>query len=159
MKIQYASYVLPIWPGSPEEEALNRFIRAHRIIQTRKEFIAIGEQHYWAILIEYLDHPASTGGAAEAIKSKVDYKEILSPEDFTLFSKLREVRKKLAEEHGLPVYAVCTNEQLAEIAKRRPQTLTECMKIEGIGQGKAEKFVPAFIQIITSENNETHAPA
>jgi superfamily II DNA helicase RecQ len=83
-------------------------------------------------------------------KSKVDYKEILSPEDFTLFSKLRETRKKLAEDSGQPVYAVCTNEQLAEIAKQKPKTAAECTKIEGIGQGKAEKFVPTLIAVVHS---------
>jgi len=45
-----------------------------------------------------------------AAKGKVDYKEIAEAGDFALFSKLREVRKKLAEENGLPIYAVCTNE-------------------------------------------------
>jgi superfamily II DNA helicase RecQ len=146
MKIQYAPFLLPLWSDSPEQEELNRFIRAHRIIQTRKELVTVNEQHHWAILVEYLEGQDKT--AAEAAKSKVDYKEILSPEDFTLFSKLRETRKKLAEDSGLPVYAVCTNEQLAEIAKQKPKTVAECTKIEGIGQGKAEKFVPALIAVI-----------
>jgi len=84
----------------------------------------------------------------------VDYKEILSAVDFALFSKLREIRKKLAEDNGLPVYAVCTNEQLAEIAKRKPKNLTECMQIEGIGQGKADKYVPALLECIKSESKE-----
>jgi superfamily II DNA helicase RecQ len=79
---------------------------------------------------------------------------LLSPEDFALFSKLREVRKKLAEENGLPVYAVCTNEQLAEIARQKPSSAAECMKIEGIGQGKAEKYVPTFIKCVTGKTNE-----
>jgi len=64
-----------------------------------------------------------------------------------------EVRKKLAEENGLPVYAVCTNEQLAEIAKRKPKNMTECMQIDGIGQGKAEKYVPALLECINNEKS------
>jgi superfamily II DNA helicase RecQ len=149
MKLQYAPFLLPLWPDSPEQDALNRFIRAHRIIQTRKELVSIESQQHWAILVEYLDTPLKETG--ETGKSRVDYKEILSPEDFALFSKLREVRKKLAEDNGLPVYAVCTNEQLAEIAKQKPATVTACMKIEGIGQGKAEKYVPALIAGITGK--------
>jgi superfamily II DNA helicase RecQ len=149
MKLQYTPFLLPLWPDSTEQEALNRFIRAHRIIQTRKELVSVESQPYWAILVEYLDTPQKESG--ETGKSKVDYKEVLSPEDFALFSKLREVRKKLAEDNGLPVYAVCTNEQLAGIAKQKPVTVAACMKIEGIGQGKAEKYVPAFIACITSK--------
>ncbi|MDR3303635.1 MAG: HRDC domain-containing protein [Treponema sp.] len=156
MKLQYASFLIPLYPDSPEQEALNRFIRGRRVIQTRKELIAVEGQHHWAFLVEYLDSPGTAGYAATDIpKSKVDYKEILSEADFALFSKLREVRKKLAEENGLPVYAVCTNEQLAEIAKRKPKTVAECMSIEGIGQGKGEKYVPAFIQSLSPESNES----
>jgi superfamily II DNA helicase RecQ len=147
MKLQYAPFLLPLWPDSPEQEAVNRFIRAHRIIQTRKELVAVESQQYWALLVEYLDTPQKE--PVEIVKSKIDYKEVLSAEDFALFSKLREVRKKLAEDNGLPVYAVCTNEQLAEVAKQKPATVAACMKIDGIGQSKAEKYVPAFIACIS----------
>jgi len=152
MRLQYASFLLPLHAGSGEQDELNRFLRGHRIIQTRKELVATDGASHWAILVEYLDSPEKSAG--EQIKGKVDYKEVLNAADFTLFSKLREVRKKLAEENGLPVYAVCTNEQLAEIAKRRPTNLTECMQIEGIGQGKADKFVPALLECIKTETNE-----
>ena len=151
MKLQYASFLLPLHADSAEQDALNRFIRGHRIVQIRKELVAIEGFSQWAILIEYLEGQEKS--TSESIKSKVDYKEILSTGDFSLFSKLREVRKKLAEENGLPVYAVCTNEQLAEIAKRKPKNLTECMQIEGIGQGKADKYVPALLECIILENN------
>jgi hypothetical protein len=113
MKLQYAPFLLPLWPNSPEQEALNSFIRGHRIIQARKELVSVESQQHWAILVEYLDMPLKE--SSEPGKSRVDYREVLSPEDFTLFSKLREVRKKLAEDNGLPVYAVCTNEQLGAI--------------------------------------------
>jgi len=149
LKIQYASFLLPLYPDSPEQEDLNRFLRGHRIVQTRKELVGAEGGSRWAILVEFLDNPEKNTG--ESGKSKVDYKDILTPEDFTLFSKLREVRKKLAEENGLPVYAVCTNEQLAEIAKRKPKSLAECMQIEGIGQGKAEKYVPALLECVNSQ--------
>jgi superfamily II DNA helicase RecQ len=154
MKLQYASFLLPLHSGSAEQDELNRFLRGHRVIQTRKELVLTEGISCWALLVEYLDgHIKSTG---ETVKSKVDYKEILSTGDFSLFSKLREARKKLAEENALPVYAVCTNEQLAEMAKRKPKNLNECMQIEGIGQGKADKYVPAFLECIRSGNNENN---
>ena len=156
MKLQYASFIIPIYPGSSEQDELNRFLRGHRIIQTCKELVATEGSANWAILVEYLENPEKNAG--ESVKSKVDYKEILSAEDFTLFSRLRETRKKLAEENGLPVYAVCTNEQLSEIAKRKPKNLTECMQIDGIGQGKADKYVPALLECINSQDNE-NSPA
>jgi len=157
MKLQYASFIIPIFPGSDEQEEMNRFLRAHRIVQTHKELVPADGESHWAILVEYLDSQVKSAG--EPIKGRVDYKEILNPLDFSLFSKLREVRKKLAEENGLPVYAVCTNEQLAEMAKRKPQNMTECMQIEGIGQGKADKYVPALLECIKNSNNENSPSA
>jgi len=155
MKLQYASFLIPLYSGSDEQEEINRFLRGHRIVQTMKELVINNGTSNWAILVEYLDnHDKKTG---EQIKSKIDYKEILTPADFTLYSKLRDIRKKLAEENGLPVYAVCTNEQIAEIAKRKPNSLAECMKIDGIGQGKADKYIPAFLDCIAVDKNEKPA--
>ena len=152
MKLQYASFLIPLYPNSVEQEEMNRFLRGHRVVQTCKELVVTGSASHWAILAEYLDRTEKS--ASEPVKGKVDYKDILNAEDFSLFSKLREARKKLAEENGLPVYAVCTNEQLAEIAKRKPKSLAECMKIGGIGQGKAEKYIPALLECISSKANE-----
>jgi len=157
MKLQYASFLLPFHAGSAEQDELNRFLRGHRIVQTRKEPVDSEGASGWAVLVEYLDSPEKSADGQQT-RSKVDYKEILNAADFSLFSKLREVRKKLAEENGLPVYAVCTNEQLAEIAKRRPANMTECMQIEGIGQGKADKYVPALLECIKSETDGNAPP-
>jgi superfamily II DNA helicase RecQ len=152
LKLQYAAFLLPLHAGSSEQDEMNRFLRGHRIVQIRKELVESQGVCNWAILAEYLDSPEK--GAGDSAKGKIDYKEVLSAGDFTLFSKLREIRKKLAEDNGLPVYAVCTNEQLAEIAKRRPKSLADCMKIDGIGQSKAGKFFPALLECINSEGDE-----
>ncbi|MEL3910416.1 MAG: HRDC domain-containing protein [Treponema sp.] len=61
--------------------------------------------------------------------STPDYKEVLKPDVFELFSYLRDERKKLAEQAGIPVYAVVTNAQLAQIAEKKPKTL-ECRESE-----------------------------
>ena len=155
MKLQYASFLLPVYPESNEQEEINRFIRTHRIIQAHKELIVKENVSHWAILVEYLDSQEKSSG--ETIKSKVDYKEILNAEDFSLFSKLREIRKKLADDNGLPVYAVCTNEQLAKIAKNKPKNITDLIKIDGIGQGKADKYASAFLECIKILPNEKTA--
>jgi len=152
MKIQYAAFLLPVYPNSSEQEELNCFLRGHRIVQTRKDLVREDTNTHWAVLVEYLENFEKN--TSDQIKGKIDYKEILTPEDFNVFSKLRDVRKKLAEEYGLPVYAVCTNDQLAEMAKRRPANQTEFMQISGIGQSKAEKYIPAFSDCLKNRNNE-----
>ena len=83
MKLQYASFLLPLYADSAEQETLNRFLRGHRIVQNRKELVSLEGSSYWAILVEYLDSPDKNSG--EIIKGKVDYREILSTADFSLF--------------------------------------------------------------------------
>jgi superfamily II DNA helicase RecQ len=73
---------------------------------------------------------------------------VLSAEDFALFATLREQRKVLAEKEGVPVYAVFTNEQLAEIAKARPQSRNALGNIAGIGEAKVEKFADSILGLL-----------
>lgn len=79
----------------------------------------------WCFCIEFLDQPSAT--KTESAK-KVDYREVLNDADFAVYAELRELRKKLAEDAGLPVFAVFTNEQLARMVQKRVQTLDELRK-------------------------------
>lgn len=82
----------------------------------------------------------SSSGEGRAGKQRVDYKEVLSPEDFALFAKLRDWRKATAEQEGIPVYAVLTNEQLAAITTKRPGSISQLREVEGIGEAKAGRY-------------------
>ena len=42
------------------------------------------------------------GGASE--RGRVDYREVLSPEQFALFVKLRALRQGIAKDEAVPVY-------------------------------------------------------
>ena len=89
----------------------------------RKEFVADGESSFWAFCVELADGAPPGIGARTgtgAAKERIDYKEVLSPADFAVFSKLREVRKALAEKEAIPAYSVFTNEQLAQIVREKP---------------------------------------
>lgn len=130
--------------GDSEAEAeLNLFLRSHRAVSVEKELVNNGHTAYWCFCIEYLlgSIPEGKGGG----RSRVDYREILSADDFAVFVRLREARKELAAKEAIPVYAVCTNEQLAEMAKGRAATLADLKKIDGFGDAKAEKFGAAFL--------------
>ncbi len=65
------------------------------------------------------------------INSKVDYKKILPAEQFDVYSLLRDRRKELVEQDGIPVYAVATNDQLAEMVKMEIPSLGSLGKIAG----------------------------
>ena len=138
MRIKF--FTIPIKNTDEPEAEINRFLSGHRVLAMDRRFVENGENSFWTLAVEYLHGPDDTRDGGKPGKPKVDYKEVLSPEDFTVFSRLREVRKKLAEAEAVPVYAVLTNEQLAAMASARPANKTDLLKVEGIGEAKAEKY-------------------
>ena len=118
---------------------MNAFLAGHRIICIQKEFCAA--ECSWCFLIEYAE---DTFGKSAA--TKTDYMQILSKEEFAVFSKLRELRKKFSIEEKIPAYAVFTDEQLFQLVKTNPQSVAQMQKINGIGQSKAQKYGEAFLE-------------
>jgi len=51
LKLQYASFLLPLYADSVEQEALNRFLWGRRIVQNRKELVSVEGSPYWAMLV------------------------------------------------------------------------------------------------------------
>lgn len=153
MQIKFFS--IPVSGESPLVDELNKFLRTHRVISVQKEITQREIAPCWRICVEYLDsNPSMEKGNAKE-KSRIDYKQILSEGDFSLFSRLRGLRKKLAESEAIPVYAVCTNEQLAQMARNRCSILEELKKINGFGEAKVNKYGHYFIEeIIRAKNSE-----
>ena len=129
--MQYQVFVVSAVTGQGTEE-LNRFLRSHRVVSIEKRFLD-RESGQWCFCIEYLD-----GGQPKETekRSRVDYREVLSSEDFAVYAKLREVRKTVAENDGVPVYAVFTNEQLAQMVEKRVRDKKSLAELSGVGSSK-----------------------
>lgn len=81
--------------GNAREE-LNKLLRGGRIASVRKEFVANGEDSFWAFCVEYLDGVlAAAPSASSRGTPKIDYKEVLDLAQFAVFARLRELRKGL----------------------------------------------------------------
>jgi ATP-dependent DNA helicase RecQ len=68
--------------------------------------------------------------------------------DETLFEELRRVRKRLADERGVPAYIVCGDVTLRELARFYPTTPEALANISGLGQKKLAEFGEVFAQTI-----------
>lgn len=117
-------------------------------MQVTKEIIRVGDAAFWTFLVEYL--PGTKESGVGQGKPGIDYRDLLSAEDFTAFMKLKEVRTALAETAGIPVYAVFTNEQLAEIVRQKPKNLIKLQEIKGIGESKAKSYGQAILDCLVS---------
>ncbi len=72
----------------------------------------------------------------------------LSAEETDLYDVLRELRGMLAREAGIPAYVVFSNATLADMAKKKPLTLSEFKKISGVGELKAAWYADGFLKRI-----------
>jgi len=68
--------------------------------------------------------------------------------DDPLMAALKEKRRALAIERGVPAYVIFTDRTLADMAARRPKTLAEFAETFGVGRAKTEAYGPVFLAVI-----------
>ncbi len=62
-----------------------------------------------------------------------------------LFARLRVLRKRLADEKGLPAYIVFSDAVLLEMAAQRPSTEDDLLQISGVGPKKLARYGAFFL--------------
>ncbi len=70
--------------------------------------------------------------------------------DRTLFEALRALRRELAAERGVPPYVVFHDATLRDIARRRPASPQELLRVHGIGEAKARAYGAAVLATVRS---------
>ncbi len=137
---------------SPEtgQQALNAFCAEHRVVSVDKQFVAQGVESYWSICVCYTEGADSVRSALSGKRDRVDYKEVLSESDFAVYAELRSLRKSIAEQEGVPAYALFTNEQLAAMVTARATTLSALGEIEGVGKARLEKYGALFLPLLAN---------
>lgn len=80
--------------------------------------------------------------------------------DAVLFSALKDLLKQTAHKLKLPPYVIFQEVSLEEMAIQYPIKMDELVNITGVGQGKAQKFGKAFLDLISKyvEENEIERP-
>lgn len=68
--------------------------------------------------------------------------------DEELFAMLKDLRKKVAKQHGLPPFVIFQDPSLEDMAVQYPITIEEMQNISGVGVGKARKFGEEFVKLI-----------
>jgi superfamily II DNA helicase RecQ len=80
-----------------------------------------------------------------------------SQAEFDVFSNLRQLRKDMAQAEAVPVYALFTNEQLAQMVQRRCRTKSDLLGIEGVGEAKVEKYSDRLLPILVALEEQADA--
>ena len=147
--MQFKIFTIPVTDDGTAIEEMNRFLRSHKVLESEQQLVSTKSGAHWHFCIKYLanaqpDKPQPDNKPQNT--SKIDYREVLDEKTFAIFSILREIRKKIAEEDGMPVYAVFTNEELASIAALDDILPETIKKIKGIGNKKTERFGKRLVE-------------
>ena len=132
-----------------DQQALERVGDKYPVLQLGDRGLAIMRDEEEAVLAA----PRGTSAAASA-RSKVVVKQTtpvrpLDDDERELFEAMRELRKSIAEERGVPPYVVFSDATLRELAKARPETSDAMLGIKGVGPAKLDAFGEAFLAVIT----------
>ena len=65
-----------------------------------------------------------------------------------LFEGLRVLRKKIADEAGVPPFVIFSDKTLQDMCVKRPQTEDELLDVHGVGANKRDKYGQAFLEEI-----------
>lgn len=62
-----------------------------------------------------------------------------------LFQILKDLRLRLSREANVPAYVIFSNATLQDMAEKAPRTIDEFLRVNGVGQYKAEQYGKAFL--------------
>ncbi len=153
LKMQIQIFNIPLSDAGERLLELNRFLSGNKILEVEQRFFQNEKGAMWSFCIRYIQG----GNPFQSVtKEKVDYKQVLTEPEFAVFSKLREIRKKIATLEAIPAYAVFTDEELAGIARLPELSLTRIQTEQGIGEKKVSKYGKMILDMISvmPENNE-----
>ena len=80
--------------------------------------------------------------------STLPARDALAGESGDVFQALREWRKSVAKEHGVPAYTVFHDATLQEIARLLPDSLDGLRGISGIGATKLERYGEPLLKVV-----------
>ena len=146
-------------PGERERSwqryhAMRRFVEA-RECRHRQICLHFGETPKWdrcdacdccGIELDWMGEPTSSAAAPAKRKSPAPLPT--QPVDSKLRDALKEWRRNLAKEIGMPPYVILHDSTVDAICRRAPRTLDELCEISGIGEKKAERYGAAILKLV-----------
>jgi len=78
--------------------------------------------------------------------------------DTGLFERLRNLRRQLAEERGVPAYVLFNDATLRDMARLRPGSSGAMLNIRGVGERKLADLGERFLEVIVSYCRQNRLP-
>ena len=134
--------------GGFKDDEVRDFLKDKELLSVRDYLFVKNDIPYLIFVLKYFPHRAEVDPKfSTKAKKEEPWRSSLSEHDMGLFNLLRDWRSQRSKKEGVPPYILFTNQQLTDMVKKRPQSLTELTQIDGIGKGKAEKYGDEILSI------------
>lgn len=94
--------------------------------------------------------------AAPALTKGRD-RPVIAEADREVWERLRALRKRLAESHGVPPYVVFNDSTLVDMLRQRPTNLDDMALVSGVGAHKLERYGADFLQVLLAAEGDASA--
>lgn len=133
-----------------DQDTLNSFLENIVVKKTATELIT-GQPNFWSILVFYDDQKVERQDKNSDKITITDENE-LTDEEKNIYAVLKQWRQDKASEMNVPNYVVAHNTELMSIAKVKPETLDELLKVKGFVSGgqKILKYGDDIIAVLNS---------
>ena len=141
---QLSTYGIGKEHNRPEWAAIGReLVRLGFLRQTTEKFSVLEITNEGRIALQERRKITLTKSAVVP-ESKVHHVGEISCDE-VLFDRLRQLRKKLADERDVPAYIIFSDVSLRQMARNYPQTEADFARISGVGEKKLREFGGIFL--------------
>jgi ATP-dependent DNA helicase RecQ len=131
----------------PEWAAIGReLIRLGFLRQTTEKFSVLELTNDGATILKSRE-PVKLTKPAVAPETKTHHIGEITCDEI-LFERLRELRKKLADERDVPAYIIFSDVALRQMARNYPENKNDFARISGVGEKKLREFGEVFLNEI-----------
>lgn len=121
-------------------------------------YLGVDAEGYGSLRLSESCRPVLRGEATVELRKDKDTGKASTPvrrraldldeADLPLWNALRQCRKSLAEEHGVPPYIIFSDATLKDMLEKRPLTEWEMLAVSGVGDRKMEQYGEDFLEVI-----------
>jgi len=150
MKLKVFTLRLDETSGAFDDSELQAFLEDKLVLAVHEHFFVHERTPTWALLVSYRAADAKRSARSQPARARRDWRAELPAADHPLFDALRSWRNETARRDGRPAYVLLTNQQVAEIARRRPRTLSALQEVEGIGPARVEALGKQILALVSA---------
>jgi ATP-dependent DNA helicase RecQ len=141
---QLSTYGIGKEHNRPEWAAIGReLVRLGFLRQTAEKFSTLELTNAGAAILKQRAKVTLTKPVTAPEKSVSHVGEIACDE--VLFGRLRELRKRIADERDVPAYIIFSDVSLRQMARNYPASESEFARISGVGEKKLREFGDIFL--------------